>query len=70
MDLGLDGNAAPVTAASSGLGLASAEALAREGANVAVCGRSEDHLADAEARPAGRSSRRPTGTGTGPTTCW
>jgi 3-oxoacyl-[acyl-carrier protein] reductase len=47
MDLELDGNTALVTAASSGLGLASATELAREGANVAVCGRSEEKLADA-----------------------
>ena len=44
MDLGIDGNAALVTASSSGLGLASAKALAREGANVTICGRSEDRL--------------------------
>ncbi|MFB6172745.1 MAG: SDR family oxidoreductase [Haloarculaceae archaeon] len=47
MDLGIEGNAAAVTAGSAGLGLASAEALAREGVNVAVCGRTEDRLADA-----------------------
>ncbi|WP_138798298.1 SDR family oxidoreductase [Halostella sp. PRR32] len=44
MDLGIDGNAALVTASSSGLGLASAKALAREGANVSICGRSTDRL--------------------------
>ncbi|PSQ05152.1 oxidoreductase [Halobacteriales archaeon QS_4_69_31] len=44
MDLRLDGNAALTTASSSGLGLASARALAREGAHVAVCGRSEEPL--------------------------
>ena len=47
MDLQLDGNVALTTASSSGLGLASAEALAREGAHVAVCGRSEGPLEDA-----------------------
>ena len=47
MDLGLDGNTALCTAASSGLGLASATALAREGANVAVCGRTEQRLDEA-----------------------
>ncbi|MFB6142546.1 MAG: SDR family oxidoreductase [Halorientalis sp.] len=47
MDLGLEGDAALVTAASSGLGLASATALAAEGAHVAVCGRDEANLADA-----------------------
>ena len=47
MDLGLDGHAALVTASSSGLGNASATALAREGANVTICGRDEGRLADA-----------------------
>jgi len=49
MDLHLDGNAALVTASSSGLGLASAKALAREGADVAICGRTESDLEDARA---------------------
>jgi len=44
MDLGLEGDSALVTASSSGLGLASATALAREGANVTICGRTEDRL--------------------------
>lgn len=44
MDLGLKGKAAAVMAASDGLGKASALALAREGADVAVCGRREDAL--------------------------
>jgi len=44
MDLGLDGDAALVTASSSGLGLASAKALAREGADVTICGRTGDRL--------------------------
>jgi len=41
MDLGLAGKVALVTAASKGLGKASALALAREGAKVALCARSE-----------------------------
>ncbi|RNJ26294.1 SDR family oxidoreductase [Halosegnis longus] len=49
MDLAIDGNAALVTASSSGLGKASAKALAREGANVAINGRDEERLADAKA---------------------
>jgi NAD(P)-dependent dehydrogenase (short-subunit alcohol dehydrogenase family) len=57
MDLELDGAAALCTAASSGLGLASATALAREGADVAVCGRTPEHLDDA------RESLRAAGTG-------
>lgn len=44
MDLELDGTTALVTASSSGLGYASAEALAGEGANVAICGRDADRL--------------------------
>jgi glucose 1-dehydrogenase/3-oxoacyl-[acyl-carrier protein] reductase len=49
MDLGLDGNAALVTASSRGLGLACARALVGEGTNVTVCGTSEDALAAAAA---------------------
>jgi NAD(P)-dependent dehydrogenase (short-subunit alcohol dehydrogenase family) len=44
MDLGLDGDRVLVTAGSSGLGLASAEALAAAGADVAVCGRTAEHI--------------------------
>lgn len=44
MDLGLDGRTAIVTGASAGLGLAVAEMLAAEGANVAMLGRRRDLL--------------------------
>jgi 3-oxoacyl-[acyl-carrier protein] reductase len=44
MDLGLKGRTAIVTGASSGLGLASAESLAREGANVTLFARRRDLL--------------------------
>ena len=44
MDLGLRGRTAIVCGASSGLGLASAEALADEGANVAMFARRRDEL--------------------------
>jgi 3-oxoacyl-[acyl-carrier protein] reductase len=44
MDLGLRGRTAIVCGASSGLGLASAEALAEEGANVAMLARRRDEL--------------------------
>jgi len=47
MDLDLGGNTALCTAASSGLGLASAKQLAREGANVAICGRTAERLDEA-----------------------
>lgn len=44
MDLGIAGNTALVTASSSGLGKASALALAREGVNVVINGRDADKL--------------------------
>lgn len=44
MDLGIDGNAAAVTAGTAGLGLASATALAREGVDVAVCSRTTERV--------------------------
>ncbi len=47
MDLGLSGRAALVTAASKGLGFASAQALASEGARVAITGRDADTLEQA-----------------------
>jgi len=49
MDLNIDGNAAVVLASSSGLGKASATALAREGVDVVVNGRDEEKLDDAVA---------------------
>lgn len=45
MDLGLAGRRALITGASSGLGRAAAEALAAEGARVAIAARSADKLA-------------------------
>ncbi|MBZ0274102.1 SDR family oxidoreductase [bacterium] len=45
MNLGLAGKSAIVCAASKGLGRASALELAAEGANVAICARDEDRLA-------------------------
>jgi 3-oxoacyl-[acyl-carrier protein] reductase len=44
MDLGLSGKRAAVAAASSGLGLGAARALAAEGCKVAICGRDEERL--------------------------
>lgn len=49
MDLGLEDETALVTASSSGLGFASARALAAEGANVTICGRDPERLERAEA---------------------
>jgi 3-oxoacyl-[acyl-carrier protein] reductase len=44
MDLGLAGKRAVVTGASSGIGFAVAEALAREGARVAIASRDEERI--------------------------
>jgi 3-oxoacyl-[acyl-carrier protein] reductase len=58
MDLELDGQVAWVTGASSGLGRATAEALAREGASVAVSARRADLLAEEAAAISGRTGAR------------
>jgi 3-oxoacyl-[acyl-carrier protein] reductase len=58
MNLGLDGKVALVTAASKGLGKGVALALAREGAEVAICSRSEESLRQA-ARDIESASGRP-----------
>ena len=47
MDLELKGKVAIVGGASKGLGRACAQALADEGANIAICSRSQDHLEQA-----------------------
>jgi 3-oxoacyl-[acyl-carrier protein] reductase len=47
MDLGISGRRAAVAAGTSGLGLATARALAAEGVRVAICGRDPDRLAEA-----------------------
>lgn len=49
MDLGLKDKVALVVAASTGLGFAAARQLALEGAKVALCARSAEKLAEAEA---------------------
>jgi 3-oxoacyl-[acyl-carrier protein] reductase len=49
MDLGIAGKVALVTASSKGLGRASAEALAAEGARVVICARGEEELRRTEA---------------------
>ena len=48
MDLGIAGKVALVTASSKGLGRASAEALAAEGAKVVICARGIDALEETE----------------------
>jgi len=55
MDLGLRGRVAVVSASSRGLGRASADALAAEGARLVLCARGEESLraAEAELREAG-----------------
>ena len=44
MDMGLKGTVAIITAASKGLGKATALELAREGASVAICARNAEEL--------------------------
>ncbi len=56
MDFGLSSKVALVAGASSGLGFATAKALALEGAHVAICSRNEDKLAKAKAELAALAS--------------
>jgi 3-oxoacyl-[acyl-carrier protein] reductase len=49
MELGISGKRAAVAAASSGLGLGSAKALAADGARVAICGRDKGRVEEAAA---------------------
>jgi len=53
MDLGLSGKRAAVAASSAGLGFGAAAALVAEGAQVAICGRDEERVADAARRLGG-----------------
>ena len=59
MDLGLADRRAVVTAASSGLGLGAALALAREGAAVIIGSRSKENLSNATERIARESGKTP-----------
>jgi 3-oxoacyl-[acyl-carrier protein] reductase len=56
MDLGLKGRGCVVTGASSGIGLATAKALAAEGASVLLVARSEERLADASREVSGSAT--------------
>jgi len=49
MDFGLQGRRAAIAGASSGLGLATARALAAEGVRVAICGRDRERIEQAAA---------------------
>jgi NAD(P)-dependent dehydrogenase (short-subunit alcohol dehydrogenase family) len=57
MELAIAGKVAVVTAASKGIGAATALALAREGATVACCARGAEALADLEAAAGGLAGR-------------
>lgn len=59
MDLGLKGKVAIVAAASKGLGRAVASELSAEGAEVAICARSEANLKEAAAAIHQRTGREP-----------
>ena len=48
MDLGIKNKVAFITGASSGIGLATAELFAKEGAKVIICGRNEENLKKAK----------------------
>ena len=48
MDLGIKDKVAFITGASSGIGLATAELFAKEGAKVIICGRNEVNLKKAK----------------------
>jgi NAD(P)-dependent dehydrogenase (short-subunit alcohol dehydrogenase family) len=59
MDLKLDGRAALVTGSTGGIGLEIARTLAREGADVTICGRGRDRLDSAAASIQADTGRRP-----------
>ncbi|MBO8141111.1 MAG: SDR family oxidoreductase [Firmicutes bacterium] len=58
MELGLDGKYALVVGGSSGIGLSAAAMLLNEGANVLLCSRNNDRLAEVSARLEAESGRQ------------
>jgi NAD(P)-dependent dehydrogenase (short-subunit alcohol dehydrogenase family) len=58
MDLGLQDKVAVVTGGTSGMGLATARLLLREGAAVAICGRDQARLAAAKASLLGNAAEK------------
>jgi 3-oxoacyl-[acyl-carrier protein] reductase len=62
VDLGIEGKVALVMGASKGIGLGVAEALAREGASVAISSRSAEALAEAAAKVGGDALALPADT--------
>ena len=64
MELGLTGRTAAVAAASKGLGFATAQALAREGVRVAICGRDDATVEEAADRIGAQAVAMSAATGT------
>ena len=58
MDLGLQDKVAVVTGGTSGIGLATARLLLREGAAVVICGRDQARLAAAKASLLGNAAEK------------
>src|SRR5438105_12608506 len=57
MDLGLSGKTALITGGTSGIGLAVAQLLGKEGCQIAICGRERKKLDDAIAKLASAKAK-------------